>query len=200
MAMAPFTLEGKALDTTELQSGDLVVEGLAVVWDSVDFQDEAFVRGSLRETIPAFLSGQAPLLWNHRSDLGGIGRVLELQENSEGLRIKARVDRQPEGSPLRHIYDAIRRGSHRGASIGGFFRRLGQRIVSARLSEVSITAMAMDPRTYVAATEVKSVGYLRAHSRATKLRRAEAAVEMLRLKVTAAEFSAAVASARREAR
>jgi len=197
MTTAPFTLEGKALDTTELRSGDLLVEGLAVVWDSIDYENEAFVRGSLRETIPTFLSGQAPLLWNHRADLGGIGRVLELEENAEGLRIKARVDAQPIGSALRHIYDAIKRGSHRGASIGGFFRRLGQKIVSARLSEVSITAMAMDPRTYVAATEVKGVRDLRAHSRTTKLRRAEAAVEMLSLKLAAAEFAAAVAEARR---
>ncbi len=114
--------------------------------------------------------------------------------------MKARVDAQPVGSPLRHIYEAIKRGSHRGASVGGFFKRLGQKIVSARLSEVSITAMAMDPRTYVAATEVKSVGYSRVRSRAVKLRRAEAALEMLALKVAVAEFSAAVASARREAR
>jgi hypothetical protein len=71
---------------------------------------------------------------------------------------------------------------------------LGQKIVSVRLSEVSITALAVDPRTYVAATEVKSVGF---RSRAVKLQRAEAALEMLRLKVAAAEFSAAVAAARR---
>jgi HK97 family phage prohead protease len=190
-----FAPDKKALDTTELRSGDLLLEGLAVVWGGEDFENESFARGSLRETIPAFLSNQAPLLWNHRPDLGGIGRVLELEETSEGLRIKARVDAQPVGSPLRHIYEAIKRGSHRGASIGGFFKRLGQKIVSVRLSEVSITALAVDPRTYVAATEVKSMGYAR--SRAVKLRRAEAALDALALKVAAAEFANAVANARR---
>jgi HK97 family phage prohead protease len=194
---ATFSAGRKALDTTELRSGDLLLEGLAVVWDGEDFENESFARGALRETIPAFLSNQAPLLWNHRPDLGGIGRVLELEENSEGLRIKARVDAQPVGSPLRHIYDAIKRGSHRGASIGGFFKRLGQKIVSVRLSEVSITALAVDPRTYVAATEVKGMGF--AHSRAVKLRRAEVALDQLSLKLAALEFAAAVASARRRA-
>ena len=187
MTTAPFTLEGKALSATELRSGDLVVEGLAVVWDSIDYENEAFVRGSLRETIPTFLKGQAPLLWNHRADLGGIGRVLELEECAEGVRIKARVDAQPVGSPLRHVYEAIRRGTYRGASIGGFFRRLGEKIVSARLAEVSITAMAMDPRTYVAATEVKAVRDLRAST----LRDAEAQLAYLKLKAAAMEIAMA---------
>ncbi len=190
----PFSARRKALDTTELRSGDLLLEGLAVVWDGEDFENESFARGALRETIPGFLSNQAPLLWNHRPDLGGIGRVLELEETDEGLRIKARVDAQPVGSPLRHIFEAIKRGSHRGASIGGFFKRLGQKIVSVRLSEVSITALAVDPRTYVAATEVKSMGF---RSRADRLRRAETALDMLRLKIAAAEFANAVADARR---
>jgi HK97 family phage prohead protease len=157
----PFTLEGKAVDTRALDSGDLLVEGWAAVWAGLDREGENFLRGAFKKSIRAFLDGQAALVYHHQIDKG-IGTVLDLQEKKEGLWFKARVDRQVESSPLFYIYNAIRKGSYRGVSLGGFFRRTfgpnGPRIHSADIAELSITPSAQHPGTRLSVAAVKALG------------------------------------------
>src|SRR4051794_36411853 len=102
----------------ETRSGDLVIEGYGAVWQGLDKDNENFLRGAFRDTLPTFLSAQAPLLFVH-DGTKGLGRVLEAREDDKGLWIKARVDHQEPGSPLRWIYNAVKRGTYRGLSAGG---------------------------------------------------------------------------------
>lgn len=159
--MQPFYTEGKALHATELKSGDIELRGYAAVWQGLDAAGENFLRGSFRKAIPAFTNGSAPLLFHHDGSRV-LGRVLELAEDDYGLKIRARVDRQEPTSPLRYLYDAIRRGSIKGLSCGGYFQRAqtaaGQMIGQVlRLTEVSATSTAQHPLTAFQAAEVKAI-------------------------------------------
>jgi hypothetical protein len=87
--------------------------------------------------------------------------VLDLQEKPEGLWLKARVDHQPESSPLRYIYNSVKKGSYKGLSVGGFFKRalVGGRkmIADMDFTEVSITPVAMHPKTKFAVVAGKAL-------------------------------------------
>lgn len=144
-----FTLGGKAFAATELRSGDLEISGHCVVWDGLDADGEGFIRGALREAIPDFLERSGALAWHHQPATHPLGRVLEMKEDDRGVFFRARVDHQDPGSPLRFLYDAIRRGTMRGTSVAGFFGRkatpLGQMIDRVlRLTEVSLTTHPKD--------------------------------------------------------
>ncbi|NLT04711.1 MAG: hypothetical protein GXY03_00220 [Solirubrobacterales bacterium] len=142
--VTPFRTEGARLQTHVREDGDLIIEGDAAVFAGVDrsAQRENFVPGAFRHGIATFLGGSRPLCFHHRKD-HVIGEVLELRETERGLRLKARVDYQPDSSPLAWVYHAIRKGSIRGLSVGGFFRRaataVGQRIVGVDFTEISAT-------------------------------------------------------------
>jgi len=162
------------------------------------------VRGAFARAIPAFLTGHAPLLYAHASrDV--LGKVLEMSEDSIGVKMVARVNRQPESSPLRWIWEALRNKTIKGLSCGAVFHREARPdgtsdIVQADIVEASVTATPQLPSTsfeIVAegkAFNLAAVGF--AQSRAVRLRRAEHALEMLTLKIAAAEFANAVAEAR----
>jgi len=161
MTAGTFTAEGKALSTTELRSGDLELRGYAVVWEGLDAQNENFLRGSFRKAIPAFLKGGAPLAFHHQGDKV-LGRVLEMEEDAYGVKLRARVDKQEATSPLRHLYDAIKRGTLKGLSTGGYFSRAqtaaGRMIDEVlRITEVSVTGVPQHPLTSAQAAEVKAI-------------------------------------------
>ncbi len=136
-----FTLhaEGKALAVSPLQRGDLLVEGIAAVWD-VDRQGEAFDPSAFDEAITTFLNGTAPLLLQHVKNGRQLGRVLTLAAKPDGLHMTARVDGVLKSDPqYASVYEQIRRGSLNGVSVGGFFTRKGGKIVRADLTEISLT-------------------------------------------------------------
>lgn len=152
-----FNLEGKALEdgpapvVREDDSGDLIIEGYAAVFEGTDRQDENFIPGSFERGIKSFLSGNNSLCYHHKHD-HVIGEVLDLrEEEGKGLFMRARVDNQPESSPLRWIYNAVKKGSMKGLSVGGFFRRklteAGQRIADMDFTEVSVTGVPVHPGT-----------------------------------------------------
>jgi len=162
-----FVLEGKALDdgsvapvVTEEENGDLIIEGLAASFEGLDRQGENFVPGAFQRGIKSFLGGQAALCFHHQYDKG-LGSVLEMNEIPEGLWMKARVDYQPEQSPLRHIYNAIKKGSYKGLSVGGFFKRgmvAGKRMIADMdFTEVSVTPVAVHPKTKFAVVAGKAL-------------------------------------------
>ena len=115
--------EGKSLRVAATQAGDLLVSGYAVVWPTnvggkwrgLDGQDEGFTPGSVRAAAAAFLKGSAPLCSSQTGTV--LGRVISLTEDSVGVRIEARIDRQDPSSPLYPIYSAVKRGSIRGFSV-----------------------------------------------------------------------------------
>jgi HK97 family phage prohead protease len=163
-----FTLEGKALPdgdgreptVLEEENGDLIIEGWAASFDGLDRQGENFVPGAFERGVKAFLDGQAALCFHHKHDMG-IGTVLDLQPKPEGLWMKARVDYQPEQSPLRHIYNAVKKGSYKGLSVGGFFKRgwiAGKRMIADMdFTEISITPVAVHPKTKFAVVAGKAL-------------------------------------------
>lgn len=176
--MRPFITEGKALEAQELQSGDLELSGYAVVWAGLDASGENFLRGALGKAIPGFLSGPASLAYHHQTGTV-LGKVLSLEEDDYGVKLRARVDRQEPGSPLLHLFTAVKRGTLKGLSLGGYFSRGGRgmgKMISdvLRISEVSITGVPQHPLTAAQAVEVKA---MMGEDRLTRLRRDVAAVE-----------------------
>lgn len=146
---------------TELEDGDLLIEGWAANFEGLDRQNENFMEGAFQRGIKSFLSGQRALCFHHKHDMG-IGEVLDLQEvEGKGLKMKARVDHQPESSPLRYIYNAIKKGTYKGLSVGGFFRRKltpkGWRIADMDFTEISVTPVPVHPGTGFAVVAGKAL-------------------------------------------
>lgn len=146
-----FTLNGDTLRTSALASGDLEVSGYCVVWNGLDAEGETFLKGALADAIPTFLERSGVLAWHHRPGEYPLGRVLEMREDDVGVWFRARLDKPDVGAPTRWLYDAVKRGTMRGVSIGGFF---GDRVATGgfsraihkvlRLTEVSLTTRPMD--------------------------------------------------------
>lgn len=145
-------------------AGDLVVEGYAVRWGTVDRENELFREGSLTRAVKSFLSGPTPLLFGH-SPSAQLGRVTDLEVRPEGLWFSAQVAEVPQSSPLRHVYELIRRNMVAGVSIGGKFRRaLGrdgrQHITDVDLYEISLSGVPMDPSTTASVVTILEDGTL----------------------------------------
>lgn len=149
-----FTLEGKAVDdpiVTELDDGDLRIQGWAANFEGDDRQGENFAPGAFERGIKSFLNGQAALCYHHKHDQC-IGKVLDLKEDPDkGLWIDARVDKQEPTSPLYHIYNGVRKGSLSGLSVGGFFKRAWvdakRKIADMDFTEISVTPVPVHPGT-----------------------------------------------------
>lgn len=162
MTAHPFISYGsKSLDVNELRSGDIEFSGYAVVWSGLDAAGENFVRGAVRDAIPDYLAGSAPVAFHHDGSKI-LGRVLEMREDHKGVFVRGRVDRQEPTSPLYYVYDAVKRGSVRGLSLSGYFQRAATaagRMISKvlRIVEVSLTPTAQHPLTGVHALEVKAM-------------------------------------------
>jgi HK97 family phage prohead protease len=158
----PFHADGKALASTrERASGDLLIEGFAADFRGLDRQGENFAEGAFQRAIRAFLTRQATLAYHHRHELG-IGKVLELREvPGRGLWMRARVDYQPESSPLHWIYNGVKKGTYSALSVGGFFRRRltanGWRITDMDFTEVSVTPVPVHPGTSFAVVAGKAL-------------------------------------------
>jgi HK97 family phage prohead protease len=147
-----FTLDGKALDdgsnaptVTEDDNGDLIIAGYAAVWDGDDREGENFAPGAFQRGIKAFLNSQAALCFHHKHD-HVLGKVLELEEEGKGLRMRARVDGAIKNHPvLGTYYHQIKSGTLNGLSIGGFFKRAliagKQKIVETDFTELSVTGV-----------------------------------------------------------
>jgi HK97 family phage prohead protease len=135
---------------TELDDGDLLIEGYAADFTGVDREGENFAPGAFERGLKSFLGGQSALCYHHDSK-AGIGKVLDLKEIGDKLFMRARVDKQEPTSPLHYIYNGIKKGSYRGLSAGGFFKRAlteaGRRIVDVDLTEFSVTPVPVHPGT-----------------------------------------------------
>lgn len=148
-----FVLDGKALadgtaaqTVTELDDGDLLIEGYAAVWEGEDREGENFAPGAFERGIKSFLKSQAALCFHHKHD-HVLGKVLELEEEEgKGLRMKARVDGAIKDHPtLKTYYQQIKNGTLNGLSVGGFFKRAiiegKKRIADMDFTEISVTGV-----------------------------------------------------------
>lgn len=159
-----FVLEAKAVAADaeaqpvvrELDNGDLLIEGYAADFSGLDREGENFAPGAFEQGIQNFLTGQAALCFHHKTD-HGLGKVLDLREEGKGLFMKARVDYQPESSPLRYIYNAVKKGSYNGLSVGGFFQRAMGKIANVDMTEISITPVPVHPGTNFAVVAGKAL-------------------------------------------
>lgn len=162
-----FTFQGKALEPsehteiTELEDGDLLIEGYAAVWEGDDRQGENFAPGAFQQGIKNFLEGQAALCYHHQHDKC-LGRVLDLREEGKGLKMTARVDGAIKDDPtLKRIYEQIKRGTLRGLSTYGFFTRgvgeLANKIIKTDLTEISVTPVPVHPGTSLAVLAGKAL-------------------------------------------
>jgi HK97 family phage prohead protease len=153
-----FVLDGKALEegteqtVTELDNGDLIIEGYAAVFDGLDRQNENFAEGAFQRGIKSFLSGQSALCYHHKHDQC-LGKVIDLQEEEgKGLKMKARVDGAIRNHPtLGTYYQQIKNGTLNALSVGGFFKRAltkaGKKIVDMDFTEISVTPVPVHPGT-----------------------------------------------------
>lgn len=144
---------------TPLASGELRLVGYLTRWDELDRQAERMIRGSFAAAIPKFLSSHPILCLNHKiTDV--IGRVESLVEDHIGVKLTARVQRQPEGSPLRHVYEAIRDRYLTGLSVGARFERKALADGSTAITSVDIVecSVAAQPQLASSGFEVVSEG------------------------------------------
>lgn len=153
-----FVPEGKAVANgtapvvTELDDGDLLIDGYAAVFEGIDREGENFSDGAFQAGIKSFLNGQAALCYHHKHDLA-LGKVLQLnEEEGKGLHMQARVDGAIRNHPvLGTIYEQIKKGTLNALSVGGFFRRkltaAGPRIAKCDFTEISVTPVPVHPGT-----------------------------------------------------
>lgn len=164
-----FSLEGKAVEgseeltpvVAELDDGDLLIQGWASNFEGIDRQGENFAEGAFQRGIKSFLEAGGPLCFHHKHD-HNIGKVLSLKEvEGKGLWMEARVDKQEPTSPLHYIYSGIKKGSMRGLSVGGFFKRAwtaaGRRIADMDFTEISVTPVPVHTRTGFAVVAGKAL-------------------------------------------
>lgn len=166
-----FLPEGKALEAggnapvvSEEDNGDLIIEGYAAVFDGLDREGENFadLGATFDRGIKSFLSQQAALCYHHSTGKC-LGSVLDLRrEEGKGLKMKARVDGAIRQHPeLGTYYEQIKKGTLKGLSIGGFFKRaiIGgvQKITGVDFTEVSVTPVPIHPGTNFAVVAGKAL-------------------------------------------
>ena len=159
-----FTLGEKALAeqvVEETDDGDLIIEGYAAVFEGIDREGENFAPGAFQEGIKSFLQKQSPLCFHHDHKLV-LGKVLDMQEDQKGLKIRARVDGATQKHPvLGTVYEQVKRGTLNGLSVAGFFKRAlteaGRRIVGVDFTETSVTGVPVHPGTNFAVVAGKAL-------------------------------------------
>lgn len=158
-AKTPFIAAGDTVTASETRDGDILIEGWAAVFSGLDRQNENFSETAFSAAAQALARPSGlPLLYHHKRD-HVLGQVLDLRVvPGKGLWLKARVDAQPTSSPLAWIVAAIKRGSIRSLSVGGVFKRLGQKIIHADLIEISTTAAPVHEGTGFAVVQGKALG------------------------------------------
>lgn len=149
-----FVLDQKAASITEDEHGDLYIEGYAADFE-IDRQDEAFEPGAFEEGLKSFMATNPVMLYHHKAD-HALGQFVDARLDGKGLWVKGRVDKPATGSWAEDVVNKIKRGTIRGFSVGGIFkRRLNEKsgrpsIFKCDLAEISVTPFPVNPRTMFA--------------------------------------------------
>lgn len=139
-----FALEGKAVE----EDGDLYIEGYASDFD-IDRDGEYIEPGALQKALDSYMKN--PVLCYHHKMSEAMGQVVEAKLDGKGLWIKARVDEPEPGTEAANRFRQVAKGTLRGFSIGGFFKKAAERgrtmIREIDLVEISLTPTPVNPRT-----------------------------------------------------
>ena len=146
-------LDAKGLEVTEpADDGSFFIEGLASDF-GMDRQDEAFEPGAFEDGLKSYMDTNPILLYHHKTDTA-LGQVVTANVTPEGLHVKARVDAAEPGTIIADYVKKIKNGTLRMFSVGGkFYRRMtqdGPRIFKCDMRELSVTPLAVNPRTLFA--------------------------------------------------
>lgn len=140
-----FAVEGKAVEGAD---GDIYIEGYASDFD-IDRDGEYIVPGALQKALDSYM--QNPVLCYHHKMSEAMGQVVEAKVDGKGLWIKARVDQPEPGTEAANRFRQVAKGTLRGFSIGGFFKKAVERgrtmIREIDLVEISLTPTPVNPRT-----------------------------------------------------
>lgn len=121
-------------------------EGMAAVYGNVDTQGDRIEPGAFA----ADDGIEVPLLWMHKGDSIGVGKLAHLPE---GIQIKGRILLDTVAG--REAYARLRAGAAKGLSVG--FKLLDsiagavRRITSGAIREVSLTPFPANPNALVTA-------------------------------------------------
>lgn len=148
-----FVLGGKAVAVSNAaEDGSFFIEGLASDF-GLDRHDEAFEDGAFETGLKSYMDTNPILLYHHKPDTA-LGQVVEANVTPEGLHVKARVDAAEPGTVIADYVSKIKSGTIRAFSVGGkFYRRMtaaGPRIFKCDFRELSVTPLAVNPRTLFA--------------------------------------------------
>lgn len=153
-----FFLDSKAQTVTETEDGDLIIEGYASDY-GVDRQEEAFEPGAFEEGLKAFMATNPIMLFHHKFDQA-LGRFVDARIDGKGLWVKGVVDKPEPGTWAADVFSKIKKGTIKAFSVGGIFKRRmtpqGPRIFKADLAEISVTPLAINPRTTFAVVGAKA--------------------------------------------
>ena len=134
---------------TELEDGDLLIEGYAADW-LPDHVGDTIEPGAFAKSIKTFLTGNPALLYHHNSSMQ-LGKVVELEERSDGLWMKALVAKPEPNTEAADIFGKIKRGIIKGLSVRGKASETrtpaGPRVTEVDLLEISLTPLPVNPRT-----------------------------------------------------
>lgn len=141
-------LDSKAIVQQD-EDGDLYIEGYASDY-SEDRDAEAFEEGCFQKSLQHYLDTNPVLLYHHKKSQA-LGQVLQARLDQKGLWVKARIDKPADGSWAQDVFQKVRRGTIRGFSVGGQFKRRikdgALKIYDADIHEISVTPQPVNPRT-----------------------------------------------------
>lgn len=143
-----FPFEIKA---TQEEDNFFVFEGYASTFGNVDYGDDVIVKGAFLNSLAK--NPEVPVLWQHQMH-EPVGKSIQLQEDNQGLYIKAKL---PKDDTLvsGRIIPQMKVGSIREMSIGFFTKdsemdKTGTRYLKQiELFEVSLVTKAMNPQALV---------------------------------------------------
>lgn len=162
---------------TQAESGDLEIVGYANTW--VQDRDGDYVDpGAFDKSLPAYLSKNPILLYQHNHDWG-LGWVTEATTDDTGLRIKAVIPKPVTGEEAWKFtaFENARRGVYRTMSIGGFFsfdvESVGEEdekwiIREVELFEISVVSVPSNPDSIFEAATKSAKGQRSARELSSK--------------------------------
>jgi HK97 family phage prohead protease len=127
----------------------LRVSGLLATWHQ-DSEGEAFLPNAFDKAAPAALAAGIPVLYQHEKASVPLGYVTDLKVRHDGLWVSAILPK-PSGGRALELYEAVKAGSIRAWSCGGYWLRkniggkvklLCDRLVEASLAALPINAHA----------------------------------------------------------
>jgi len=134
--------------SNETADGGLRIAGYLSDFD-VDFENDAFTPGALRDGIRDALSTGWPVLLNH-DWRQPVGRVVDARVDSKGLFIEAEIAAPEPGSYAAQFIRLVKAGAINAWSIGGRWTREQagslRKIVKARILEASLCVQGVNDR------------------------------------------------------